>query len=198
MHACARYRQQSAGNITRVLKGNLSKTINMALERKFFLLINGVSIVKRGECSLTLLTVDKKSSCLGTVVFYRQENCVFLTTPIWVTRGGTQRNNYKSTCSLPSLWLISVATVLVFGLSRHKVTHPAVKENDADHALTKCRLERKRKVLDKMRSLRASKCINAEPPAKQKSPPGRDEEPTDSQVSSFTMEAIDVGHHCHM
>ena len=109
-----------------------------------------------------------------------------------------QRNNYKSTCSLLSFWLISVVTALVFGLSRHKVAHAARKENDLDHALTKCRLERKRKVADKMRSLRTNKGINAKPPEKQ-SPPGRDEEPTDSQVSSFlTMEAIDVGHHCHM
>ena len=46
-----------------------------------------------------------------------------------------------------------------------------------------------------MRSLlRASKgkLINAQTPAKQKSPPGRDEEPTNSQVSSFIMEAIIV------
>ena len=81
------------------------------------------------------------------------------------------------------------------------MAHAAGKENDPDHALTKCRLERKRKVADKMRSLRASKGINAEPPAKQKSPPGRPgrhEEPTDRQVSSFTTEAIEVGHHCHM
>ena len=110
-----------------------------------------------------------------------------------------QRNSYKSTCSFPSLWLISVATSLVFGLSRHKVAHMTGKKNDPDHALTKCRLERKRKVADKMRSLRSSnKGINAEPPTKQTSPPGSDEEPTDSQVSSFTLEAIDVGHHCHM
>ena len=112
-----------------------------------------------------------------------------------------QRNNYKSTCSRPSLWLISVATALVFGLSRHRVAHAAGKENDPGHALTKCRLEWKRKVADKMRSLlRASKgkLINAETPAKQKSPPGRDVEPTDRQVSSFSMETIDIGHHCHM
>ena len=31
-----------------------------------------------------------------------------------------------------------------------------------------------------------------------KASPGRDQEPTDSQASSFTMEAIDVGHHCHI
>ena len=104
-----------------------------------------------------------------------------------------QRYNYKSTCSLPSFWLISVVTALVFGLSRNKVAHATGKENDPDNALTECRLERKQKVADKMRSLHASKDTNAEPPAKQKSP-GRDEEPTDSQVSSFTMEAIDVGH----
>ena len=109
-----------------------------------------------------------------------------------------QRNNYKSTSSLPSLWLISIATALILGLSRHKVADAAGKENDPDNALTKCRLERKRKVAAKMRSLRASKGINAEPPAKQKSPPGRDEEPKDSLVSSFTIEGIDVGHHCHM
>ena len=48
-----------------------------------------------------------------------------------------------------------------------------------------------------MRSLRAGKDTNAEPPAKQQSP-GRDEEPTDSQVSSYTMDAIDIGYHCHM
>ena len=66
---------------------------------------------------------------------------------------------------------------------------------------TKCRLERKQKVADKVHSLlRASKgkLINAEPPGKQKSPPAKEEEPTDSQVSSFTIEATDVGHHCHM
>ena len=74
----------------------------------------------------------------------------------------------------------------------------AGKENDPDHTLRKSRLERKRKVADKMGSSNASKGINVEPPAKQKSPPGRDKEPTDSQVSSFTTEAIDVGCHCHM
>ena len=81
------------------------------------------------------------------------------------------------------------------------MAHVAGKENDPDHALTKCRLENKRKVADKMRSLlrmRKGKFVNAEPPPTQKSPPGRDKEPTDSQVSSFTMEAIDVGRHCHM
>ena len=105
-----------------------------------------------------------------------------------------QRRNYQRTCSLPFFRLISVVTALVFGLSRHKVAHAAAgKENDPDQALTKRRLQRKRKVADKMSSLRSSnKGINAEPPAKQKSPPGRDEEPTDSQVSSFAMEAIDV------
>ena len=75
----------------------------------------------------------------------------------------------------PSFWLISVVTALVFGLSRHKVAHAVGKGNDPDHALTKCRLERKRKVADKMRSLRAGEGMNAEPPEKQKSPPGRDE-----------------------
>ena len=75
------------------------------------------------------------------------------------------------------------------------------KENDPDHAPTKCHLEKKRKVAEKMRSLlrmRKGKLINVEPPTTQKSTPGRDKEPTDSQVSSFTMEAIDVGRHCHM
>ncbi|KAK2567674.1 hypothetical protein P5673_008530 [Acropora cervicornis] len=67
----------------------------------------------------------------------------------------------------------------------HKVAHAAGKENDPSHALTKCRLERKRKVADKMRSLRASKDTNAEPPAKQKST-GRDEKPTDSQMIPYT------------
>ena len=79
------------------------------------------------------------------------------------------------------------------------MAHAAGEESDPDHGLTKCRLERrKRTVADKMHSLRTSKGINAEPPEKQKSPAGRDEEPTDSQVSSFIMEVIDVGHHCHM
>ena len=32
--------------------------------------------------------------------------------------------------SLLSLWLISFATALAFGLSRHKVAHAAGKEND--------------------------------------------------------------------
>ena len=41
------------------------------------------------------------------------------------------------------------------------------------------------------------KVAHAEPPAKQKST-GRDEKPTDSHVSSFTMDVIDVGYHCHM
>lgn len=51
----------------------------------------------------------------------------------------------------------------------------------------------------KMRSLRARKGIIAEPQEKQKkSLPGRDEEPAGSQVSSFTVEATDVGHHCHL
>ena len=79
------------------------------------------------------------------------------------------------------------------------MAHAAREESDPDHGLTKCRLDRrKRTVTNKMRSLHTSKGINAEPPEKQKRPPGRDEEPTDSQVSSFIMEAIDVGHHCHM
>ena len=79
------------------------------------------------------------------------------------------------------------------------MAHAAGEESDPDHGVTKCCLERrKRTVADKMRSLRASKGINAKPLKKQKSPPGRDEEPTDSQVSSFILEAIDVGHHCHM
>ena len=109
------------------------------------------------------------------------------------TISSEQRSNYQRTCSLPSFRLISVVTALVFGLSRHKVARAAAgKENDPDQALTKRRLERKRKVADKMSSLRS----NVQPPSKQKSPPGGDEEPTDSQVSSFAMEAIDVGHHC--
>ena len=61
------------------------------------------------------------------------------------------------------------------------MAHAAGKENDPDHALAKCHLERKRRVADKMRSLLCAskgKLINAEPPAKQKCPPGRDEEPT--------------------
>ena len=71
------------------------------------------------------------------------------------------------------------------------------KENDPDQALSKCRLERKRKVADKMRSLRSSnKGINAEPPAKQKSPPGRDEESTESMGvfcgQNFEREYINV------
>ena len=100
----------NARNITRVLKGNPTKTINMALVRKFFPLISRASIFKRTECSSTLLRVDK-SSCLGTLVFYHQsqENCVFFlidNTDLSNTSGhaisSEQRNNYKSTCSLPS------------------------------------------------------------------------------------------------
>ena len=52
-----------------------------------------------------------------------------------------------------------------------------------------------------MRSLlRASKgkLINAQTPAKQKSPPGREEEPTKSQVSSFIMEAIIVTYNMYI
>ena len=173
----------------------------MALARKCFNLISHVSIFKRAECSSSLLRVDKKFLLRKRSILPSGKLCFLDNADLSNTSGHatlSEQNNYKSTCSLPSLWLISVATALVFGLSRHKVAHAAGKENDPDHALTKCRLERKRKVADKMRSLRASKGINAEPPAKQKSPPGRDEEPTDRQVSSFTMEAIDVGHHCHM
>ena len=177
----------------------------MALVRKIFPLISRVSIFERAECSSSLLRVDKKFLLRNRSILPSGKLCFLDNADFSNTSGhaisSEQRNNYKSTCSLPSLWLISVTTVLVFGLSRHKVAHAARKENDPDHALTKCRLERKRKVADKMRPLlRASegKLINAEPPAKQKSPPGRDEEPTDSQVSSFTTEAIDVGHHCHM
>ena len=164
-----------------------------------------MSIFKRAECSSSLLRVDKQFLLRNRSILPTGKLC-FLDNAVMSNTSGhaissEQRNNYNSTCSLPSLWLISVTTALVFGLSRHKVAHAAGKENDPDHALTKCRLERKRKVTDKMRSLlRASegKLINAEPPAKQESPPGRDEEPTDSQVRSFTMEVIDVGHHCHM
>ena len=43
-HARVRYRQQRARNVTRVLKGNPTKTINMALARKKIPLINRVSI----------------------------------------------------------------------------------------------------------------------------------------------------------
>jgi len=62
------------------------------------------------------------------------------------------------------------------------VAHAAGKENDGhpDHALTNCRLERKRNVAAKMRVLRTSKGIYVEPPEKEKSPPGRYEVPTDS------------------
>ena len=175
----------------------------MALVRKIFTLISRVSIFKRAEYSSSLLREDKKFLVRNHSILSSGKLCFLDNTDSSNTSGHSiwseQRNNYKSTCSLPSFWLISVVTALVFGLSRHKVAHAAGKENDADHALTKCRSERKRKVADKMRSLRASKGINAEPPEKQKSPPGRGEEPRDSQVSSFlTMEAIDVGHHCHM
>ena len=58
--ARASYRQQRAENITRVLKGNSTKTINMALVRKIFPLIFRVIIFKRAECSSSLLRVDKK------------------------------------------------------------------------------------------------------------------------------------------
>ena len=177
----------------------------MALVRKFFPLISRVSIFKRAECSSSLLKVDKKFLLSNRSILPSGKLCFLDNADLSITSGhaisSEQGNNYKSTCSLPSLWLISVTTALVFVLSRHKVAHAARKENDPDHALTKCRLEIKRKVADKMRSLLRAiegKLINAEPPAKQTSPPRRDEEPTDSQVSRFTMEAIDVGHHCHM
>ena len=177
----------------------------MALVRKIFPLISRVSIFKKAEYSSSFLREDKKFLLKNHSILSSGKLCFLDNTDSSNTSGqgisSEQRNNYKSTCSLPSFWLISVVTALVFGLSRHKVAHAAGKENDRDpdHALTTCRLERKRKVADKMRSLRASKGINAEPPEKQKSPPGRDEEATDSQVSSFlTTEAIDVGHHCHM
>ena len=174
----------------------------MALLRKNFPFISRVNIFKRAKCSSSLLRVDKKLLLSNRSILPSGKLCFLENTNLSNTSGhaisSEQRNSYKSTCSFPSLWLISVATSLVFGLSRHKVAHMTGKKNDPDHALTKCRLERKRNFADKMCSLRASKGINAEPPTKQTSPPGSDEEPTDSQVSSFTLEAIDVGHHCHM
>ena len=90
-------------------------------------------------------------------------------------------------CNCSGLWLVQTQSDTCGRKGR----------NDPDHALTKCRLERKRKVANKMRSLRASKGINAKPPAKQESLSGKDEEPTDSQMNSFTMKAIDVGHQCN-
>ena len=147
-HARARYRQQRAGNITRVLKGNPTKTINMALVRKMFPLISRVSIFKRAECSLSLLRVDEKFLLRNHNILPSGKLCFLDNADLSNTSGHAisseqRNNNYKSTCSLPSFWLISVTTALVFGLSRHKVGHAAGKENDPDHALTKCRLERK-------------------------------------------------------
>ena len=132
-----------------------------------------IFMIKRAEYSPSLLIVDKKFLLRNRSILPSGKLCFFDNADLSNTSGhaisSEQRNNYKSTCSRPSLWLISVATALVFRFSRHKVSHAAGQENDPDH---------------KMRSLlRASKgkLINTEPG----SPPGRDEEPTDSQVSSF-------------
>ena len=188
------------GKYTRVLKGNPTKTINMAVVKKIFPIISRFSLFKRSECSSSLLRIDKRFLLRNCGILTSGKLC-FLDNADLINMNEhailSEQNNCKSTCSLPSFWLIAVVTALVFGLSRHKVAHAAGKENDPSHALTKCRLERKRKLADKMRSLRAGKDTNAEPPAKQQSP-GRDEEPTDSQVSSYTMDAIDIGYHCHM
>lgn len=173
----------------------------MALLRKIFPLVYCFIIFKRAECSSSLLRVDNKlllknRSILPSRKLCFLENADLSSTSRHAISSGKQ-NNFKSMHSLPSFQLISFVTALVFGLSRHKVAHAAGNENNLDHALTKCCLERKQKVTNKMHSLCASKDMNAEPPVIRKSP-GRDEEPTDSQVSSFTMEYIDAGHHCHM
>lgn len=173
----------------------------MAVVKKIFQIISRSRLFKRAECSSSLLRVEKNFLLRNRSILTSGKLCFLDNTDLSNMSGHTilseQQNNCKSTCSLPSFWQIALVTALVFGLSKHKVAHAAGKENDPSHALTKCRLERKRKVADKMLSLRASKDTNAEPPAKQKST-GRDEKPTDSQVSSFTMDAIDVGYHCHM
>ena len=133
-HARARYRQQRAGNITQVLQGNPTKAINMALERKLFPLISRVNIFKRAKCSSSLLRVDKKLLLSNRSILPSGKLCFLENTNLSNTSGhaisSEQRNSYKSTCSFPSLWLISVATSLVFGLSRHKVAHAAAEKGE--------------------------------------------------------------------
>ena len=180
------------GKYTRVLKGKPNKNNKHGGRKKIFQIISRFSLFKRAECSSSLLRVEKNFLLRNRSILTSGKLCFLDNTDLSNMSGHTilseQQNNCKSTCSLPSFWQIALVTALVFGLSKHKVAHAAGKENDPSHALTKCRLERKRKVAED---------TNGEPPAKQKST-GRDEKPTDSQVSSFTMDAIDVGYHCHM
>ena len=100
-----------------------------------------VSIFKRAECSLSLLRVDKKFLLRNRIL--PSGKLCFLDNDLSNTSGhaisSEQRNKeYMLTlANFCSLWLISVATALVFGFSRHKVAHSAEKENDPDHALIK-------------------------------------------------------------
>ena len=124
MHACARYRQQRVGNITYAsVKRKPNKNNKHDAHKKNFPLNFLCHCFQESRMFVKFIERDKKFLLRNRSILPSRKLCFLDKTVLSSTSGhaisSEQRNNYKSTCSLPSLWLISVATALVFGLSRH-------------------------------------------------------------------------------
>ena len=123
-------RQQRAENITRVLKGNPTKTINMALVRKNFPLIFRVIIFKRAECSSSLLRVDKKFLLRNRSILPLGRLCFLDNADLRNTSGhaisseqrNNERRNNETRCCCFAQWQIRLRHLKE---NRHKVPSAA-------------------------------------------------------------------------